>query len=362
MGQDVIVSDAARQPEPLMAVGDPTRPAIRRAVFRSMVTAAVFFLLTGPVKQIKPLYNHAPWLNDPFDTVVSFMMFFVPFVTFLCAVRVWLCRTHEPLPLGRVRDILRACRVVLAAIAITALSEWISIAIGENRSQWDAATALQVAFLVIISLLAGRAFFALHRLGGASGVAMPSVGDASDWFDDAVVVARSEIRWLGPLRGLGLRLLAWLEREPLAAVRAHPVRVASLLCVAFGTVVGVNQGVAEGYDASSMLVAASLLACGMFALVVGTGGYLGLVRGVWRLQGARRRALDATVVTCFGVIVAFAFRYHLWWVAGSTNAVAGNRQLLAILATFAGPIFGATFVFETITGRHAASRDGAGEN
>ena len=120
MGQDVIVSDAARQPEPLMAVGDPTRPAIRRAVFRSMVTAAVFFLLTGPVKQIKPLYNHAPWLNDPFDTVVSFMMFFVPFVTFLCAVRVWLCRTHEPLPLGRVRDILRACRVVLAAIAITA--------------------------------------------------------------------------------------------------------------------------------------------------------------------------------------------------------------------------------------------------
>jgi hypothetical protein len=61
-----------------LAVGDPRRPAIRRAVFGTLWSAAVFFLFTVPVKQIKPLYGHAPWQNDPYDTLYSFAMFFVP--------------------------------------------------------------------------------------------------------------------------------------------------------------------------------------------------------------------------------------------------------------------------------------------
>ena len=54
----------------IVAVDDPSRPAIGRAIFSTVWAAVVFSIFTGPVKQIKPLYNHAPWSNDPFDTIV----------------------------------------------------------------------------------------------------------------------------------------------------------------------------------------------------------------------------------------------------------------------------------------------------
>ena len=64
----------------------------------------MFFLCTAPVEQIPGLYNHAPWLNDPFDTVISFMMFFVPLIALCCVPRLLLCRRSEPLPAARARN------------------------------------------------------------------------------------------------------------------------------------------------------------------------------------------------------------------------------------------------------------------
>jgi hypothetical protein len=60
------------------------------------VLGGAFFLCTAPVKQIPGLYDHAPWLKDPFDTVISFMMFFVPLIAVLCVPRLHLCRRRAP--------------------------------------------------------------------------------------------------------------------------------------------------------------------------------------------------------------------------------------------------------------------------
>jgi hypothetical protein len=35
-----------------------------------MGLAAAFLLSTAPVKEEPSLFEHAPWLNDPFDTVI----------------------------------------------------------------------------------------------------------------------------------------------------------------------------------------------------------------------------------------------------------------------------------------------------
>ena len=104
------------EPANSLAVGDPRRPAIRRAVFATLALAAVFFVFTAPVKQVASVYDHAPWLNAPFDTIISFMMFFVPLVALSCLARVSLCRRSEPLPMTRVRNLLRSCRVILPAL------------------------------------------------------------------------------------------------------------------------------------------------------------------------------------------------------------------------------------------------------
>jgi NhaP-type Na+/H+ and K+/H+ antiporter len=109
----------------------------------------------------------------------------------------------------------------------------------------------------------------------------------------------------------------------------------------------VSQGVREGYDLSSTFFAVVLLGCGMFGLLVVSGSYVGLVRSETTLVGPARRLVDAAVITCIGILVPFAFRYHLWWVIGSNNNSAGIPQLVAVLAIFAILIFSVTFAVES---------------
>src|ERR1039457_5189266 len=77
------------------AGGDRRRVAIGKAAFSTLWPAIFFFLFTVPTKQIKPVYNHAPWLNDPYDTLYSFAMFVVPLATAFLLVQVSVCRKVE---------------------------------------------------------------------------------------------------------------------------------------------------------------------------------------------------------------------------------------------------------------------------
>jgi hypothetical protein len=55
----------------------------RLAVFGTLVLAVVFFLVTAPVKEAPFLFDRAPWLSDPFDPVISFMILLVPLIAVL---------------------------------------------------------------------------------------------------------------------------------------------------------------------------------------------------------------------------------------------------------------------------------------
>ena len=147
---------------------------------------------------------------------------------------------------------------------------------------------------------------------------------------------------------------------PLRVVRRHPLWAAGFAAAAFGLAAGARQGTAEGYAAPVTLTVICLLSCGTFALLVGAGSYLGLVRSSTHLLGMRRSAVDAGVLTCVGVLVAFAFRYHLWWIVGSRNAVAGLSQLLALLGISALSVFAVVFALETLLRIHPARLPGSG--
>ena len=173
-----------------------------------------------------------------------------------------------------------------------------------------------------------------------------------------MAVAQVQSRRLGPLTGSARGFLSWVSHHPVQAVRRHPVWTAAVGCSGFGTAVMVNQGIREGYDAPSTLLAVVLLTCGMFGLLVGSGAYIGLVRSENPLAGRQRRLTDAAVVTSIGVLIPFAFRYHLWWIVGSTNSSAGVPQLAAMLGISAIVIFVVTLSFESLVGLH--SEDGMG--
>jgi hypothetical protein len=335
--------------------GHPWRKGLRRPVFGSLTLAGVFFLCTAPVKQAPGLYDHAPWLNDPFDTMISFMMFFVPLIALLCIPRLLLCRRSEPLPAVRVQDLLRGCRVIAAGVALTLITEWISVVIGENRAQWNDATWLQAAALVMISAATGWVIRQLHRAGLPKTAGSESQPGA-DWLEDTLRLLRQRSGRLGPLSQPARSLLAGSDRVLTGTLRRHPLLACLAACAVFGIGVGVNQGIRESYFLPVTVVTCVLLTAGMFGLLSAAGSYLGLIRAADRLHGTRRRMANAAVTTSIGILIPFAMRDHLWWLVGSSNADAGISQLVQLLTIFAVAIFAATYALEAGLHLHGEGR------
>jgi hypothetical protein len=352
------VTAARRSPEAASAlpVGDPRRPAMGRALGSALLTAAVFSAATGPVKQIPVLYDHAPWVNDPFDTVVSFAMFFVPLLAVYCLARVPLCRRSEPLPRSRATDLMRGCRLMLAVAAATLLTEWVSVAAGANRSQWNGATWLQVGLLAAMTVLTVRAIVELYRVPALSRPARADAQPTVDWLTDIVAVAALLSNWLGPLHRPALVAVSWADRRLVTVVRRHPLWAAAIAAALFGVGVGGLQSINEGYIALAALLTISLLSCGMFAFLVAAGSYVGLVRSNRALVGRRRQVLDAATATCLGLLVVLAFRNSLWWLVSSNAVAAGISQTYALLGLAALAIFATVFALATLRQHHVRAQ------
>ncbi|MGD0834069.1 MAG: hypothetical protein ABSA40_06535 [Candidatus Dormibacteria bacterium] len=337
----------------VIAATDPARPLFGRAVVTTLLAAAVFTAVTDPTKNLKPIYDHAPWRNDPFDTVYSFAVFFVPLVALLCAARAPLCRRSEPLPIARVQGLLRGCQVAAGAMAITLLTEWAAVAAGANRGAWDGITALLIGSVAVSTALTGLAIHDLVRAGMPRGDGGTDAAPAADWLGDIVAVAERESPRLGPLRTPAVALLRWLDARLLTVVRRHPLVAAALASLVFALGVGGWQAIWEGYGTAAFLLTFGVLGCGVFSFVVAAGSYLGFVRSDRPLRGARRRALDAVVTAGACVVITLAFRASLWWIVGSRDAVAGTHQLAALLALAACAGFVAVLAGESLAGAHA---------
>ncbi len=337
----------------LIPVDDAWRSALRRPVFGTLLLALAFLLYSAPVKEAPFLFNHAPWLNDPFDTVISFMMFYVPLIAAFCVPRVLLCRRSEPLPATRILDLIRGCRVVVVGVSLTLSAEWFSVAIGDNRAQWNDATWLQIGLLVAMSALDIGLILDLLRVRLPRSTAADDVSWRLDWLADSFVFLKKISRCLGPVRRPVLRIVSWTEHGLLVAVRRHPLWTALCACAVFGAGVGANQGTREDYGVPVTVVASVLLATGMFGLLAASGCYLGLVRSSSPWRGAGRRLIDSLVISSIGVLVPFAFRYHLWWLVGSNNSAAGLSQLLGLLGISGAIIFFAAFLAESLLHLHS---------
>jgi len=334
-------------------VGDRWRATLRVPIFGTVALAGAFLLYAAPVKETPSLFDHAPWFNDPFDTVISFMMFFVPLIALLCIPRILQCRRAEPLPSNRIGDVLRGCRVILAGVALCLISEWIAVAIRGNVKAWNWATWLQVGLLAAMTFWTVAMASTVYRAGLPRPSDHPSADPTVDWLGDSLDSLAKLCSNLGPARERALAALAYLNRSLVGQVRRRPLWSAFGTCALFGIAVGAFQGLREGYGGAVTAVASVLLATGMFGLVAVSGHYLGLVRSNDPSHGARRRATDSMVITCIGVLILFAFRYHLWWLVGTTNAVAGLSQLVQLLMISGAALFLTVFGIESAFRLHS---------
>lgn len=336
----------------VLPVGDPRRFLIGRVAFGTLVTSAIFVVFTM-TKQVKPVYLHAPWVNDPYDTVLSFTMFFVPLVAATCLVPVSLCRKSEPLSAGRVVTILRGCQVAVGGIVLELLAAWAAVILRANRPEWTVATAILIALLILLSTVTAKVIVDVVRAPRLPRCDHPAHTQEPDWLGDLVIVARRQSHRLGPFRLLGLRAIAWADRGILTKVRRHPLGAAAATSGAFGATAFGWQAIREGYSLSVTALEIGLGFCGMFAFLVLAGSYLSIARAPSRLYGGQRRAVDAGVVACIVAIAALAFRDSLWWIVGSDAAAAGPSQFAALLGIATFIAFVLVFAVETLRGSHS---------
>src|ERR1035437_7457910 len=92
------MADLTPTPASALAMGDPARRPVGRAVLGSLALAALFVLVILPAPALPTMWSNGPWAHDPYHVVVSFAVFFVPLVSVLCMSRVPLCRRGAPPP------------------------------------------------------------------------------------------------------------------------------------------------------------------------------------------------------------------------------------------------------------------------
>ena len=335
-----------------LPASDPRRLQVRRAVFGALWAAAIFSVFTA-TKTIKPMYIHAPWFNDPYDTVISFTMFFVPLVAACLLVQASLCLRSEAISTVRVVNILRACRVAVGAILVDLASAWIAVALRANDTEWTVlATGVEIGLLVLATGAGLLATIHLVRTPRLLTPAQLHDPHAPDWIGDAVTVAIRVSQWFGPLRRLVIGTANWTDHVLQRRVRRHPIIAAATASSIFGVMVIGWQGYRESDLLSVTLLSMGLGFCGMFAFVIPAGWYFGLVRSANPSSGTQRRVLDASVVACSAAIVTLAFRGNLWGLVGTSGHAAGPAQFALLEGAAILLAFVVTLVVELGTSAH----------
>lgn len=353
MIRDDVDMNGARLASWELPVGDSARPLLGRAVLGSLLVAVAFFAFTWSAKELRGLYVHEPWQDDPYDAVVSCAIFFVPLLTGLCLLRVPLCRSETPLPVRRALDLLRASRVLVGVVLITLLSDWVSIVLQAHRSTWSAATALVICVLVLVTALTVAVARELRRAGreplpGGRPLQTANPPQMPDWLADAVALGEREAARLGPWRERGLSALGWVDRRMVTGGRRHPLAAAAALSLVFGIAADIPKAVEEGYAPRGLLLVFVVSACAMFAFLVIVGAHL-------RLAGAgrrpHRRTVHALVAACVSLPLAGAFRSSLWSLLGTSGRHAGWTRLWVLLLLVAVTSRVITFAAESLLRR-----------
>ncbi|MGW3248297.1 hypothetical protein [Streptomyces sp. NPDC001070] len=301
----------------------------RRATAAALLTAGVcamaFTAFAVVTTQDKGIRATSPWQNDPYDGVVSFTAFLVPFMAGLVAVRALRWRDSRG-QLSRRRQLLRAAFTALVMIAATALTDWLAVAVRADRHAWTGTTGWLIGALAAQTCLTAASLAAVQRaLRLLPAATAPD--DQNDWLDD--------LPSLCPPGLIGL-------------VRRHVTAVLAGLALFTGLAITTMQAVGEDW-ASPLLF--------LTGTAIGTGGFFALgaicntvlhiahpsPRNRPPATGLRRAGRMAVIVAALGLPAAAVLRESVWRGVGLAGAVDSPGRFAAV--TFGGALTVGLLVF-----------------
>jgi hypothetical protein len=166
-----------------LPAGHPARPVVSSALLAAVINAVVFTVFAYVTTQVKAVRHGSPWQDDPYNTVVTFTMFFVPIVTALIVLRIPLCRRDEPLPLHRATQLLRAAVVSALLLSATSVTDWAAVLARADHPLWNSRTPWLIGALALMSVSAGLNWVVLARtrrlLPGRTATRSPATGSTT---------------------------------------------------------------------------------------------------------------------------------------------------------------------------------------
>jgi hypothetical protein len=265
---------------------------VRRVQRLSALVAcvAVLFVLFFQVNKRGPLGDSNPSAKDPYDAVGSFAIQGAPLIALFTYARA-LRWCQDPAQANKARLILRGNGLVLAAIWITLIADWIAVAThAAPPLSWRMVLLLELELMSLLALFGAIALAVV--LARTQTVPPPRDLTLADGIDDLWILVRIPVTRTAAFLPPGL--VAWVNRfssdrlftrVPWMDPRVHPWRFACAL----GLLAGLALVLAQAQEGLPPTLAVGLIVAGIFiggelvATLLGfaiLGGYLGVRPGL----------------------------------------------------------------------------------
>jgi hypothetical protein len=273
-----------------LPVGHAARPVMRSALWVSVLNAVVFTCFAYVTTQVKPVRHVSPWQDDPYDTVVTFTMFFVPIISALILLRMILFRRTQAVPVRRLVQLRRALLVAAALVTATYLTDWVAVLKRADRSLWTDRTPWLISVLAVVTVLMGLTWLMLARTRGI----LPRLDESqgpSDWLDDTRLLIDLAA---GRLPRPAQRFAGWLDRsDAVGWVRRRATVVVAVGSVFAGLMVATALARENGFGA--LFFSEAVWFCGgMYAFGMIANSFLQLTMP--QPRGRLRQALHVAVI------------------------------------------------------------------
>lgn len=273
-------------------MSDEHLPAVaRRALWWCVACAVLFTAFAAVTAQVRA---HSPWQDDPYDVVVSFTRLLVPALAAAVVVRI---AGREPQP--ALRDLLRGGRALLGMVAVTAVTDWIAVALRVHAGAWGGTGRLLIAALAVVTPAVAAVAAALRRATRHAGDRARLAPEATtpDWADDVLAGVgdlagrRSSTGRAGDLAGhrgtagrAADRTVAWLRRVAVGGrhgLRRHRLAAAVLATLAVSAFSTLAEALGDGlgpHPAAAAALRITIGTAGLLTALLPLNAYLGVLR------------------------------------------------------------------------------------
>ncbi|MFE3255493.1 hypothetical protein ACFXPS_03855 [Nocardia sp. NPDC059091] len=326
--------------EQVVSVGSLVRGVTGAALIASFVAGAGFVAFAWTTTQAKTVRAASPWQDDPYDVVVSFTEFVVPAVLLLMALRMLLWRNGQPQPAFRVAQLVRTAAASTGLVAVTAVTDWVAVAVEADRTEWIAPTT--PVLITALTVLTGVTTAGLTLQRKAVRLLVSERVHDGDWVHDIEPLAAL-------LTGGRAIVRPSYYRSAAAFTRRHDIAVLAAAAVSAGAAVTAAQAIGERWTDPLLIV---------FAMVVATSGFFGMamlgnhilvfIAPVPRPNRIHRAVRAAATAAALGIPATVALRAAIWSRLGD---VTGHSPLGLLLLATGGAVVVGSVTFTVVATR-----------